>query len=368
MKKRMSKRQTCVDRTVDRRRILGGIGAVGTALAAPTLFIPGALAQRARELVVVHWGGAGGDANRKAYFEPFSNETGIRIIEETGPGMEKVKAQLDSGNVTWDVLVDIGAFRMFQGAQQDLLEKIDYNIVTNTKDLVDYAVHPYGVGSNVGSEVIAYNRDTIKPGTHPRSWRDYWETKGFPGHRAMHQKAYGNLDIALVADGVPHDRIYPIDIERAFKKLQELKPNIDVWTTTYDQPIRLLTDAEVDLAPVWNARASAAIANGAPIAIEWNEGFLYYDMWSVPKGAPNAKAAMQFINFCLDAQRQAYFSSIYPYGPINKRAIELISSELRALQPTAPQNLEKQIRFDDEWWAPRLTELTSRFALWSAQK
>src|SRR5262249_23762536 len=130
MTKRMNKHQTFADNTIDRRRVLSAIGAAGTALAAPTLFTPNALAQRAQELVVVHWGGAGGDANRKAYFEPFSKETGIRIIEQTGPGMEKVKAQLDSGTVTWDVLVDIGAFRMFQGAQLDLLEKIDYNVVS----------------------------------------------------------------------------------------------------------------------------------------------------------------------------------------------------------------------------------------------
>jgi putative spermidine/putrescine transport system substrate-binding protein len=350
---------------VDRRGILKVIGG---AIAAPYIFVPQALAQRARELVVVHWGGAGGDANRKAYFEPFSKETGIRIIEETGPGMEKVKAQIDAGRVTWDVLVDIGAFRMFQGAQQNLLEKIDYNVVTNTKDLLDYAVHPHGVGSNVGSEVITYNTKTLKAGAHPRTWRDFWDVKTVAGHRAMHQKAYGNLEIALLADGVDRNELYPLDVERAFKKFDEIKPNIDVWTTTYDQPIRLLTDGEIDVAPTWNARASAAIASGAPLAIEWNQGFLYYDMWSVPKGAPNTSAAMQFINFCLEAERQAHFSSIYPYGPINKKALDLITPEHRALQPTAPQNLEKQVLFNDEWWAPVLTSLTSRFALWSAKK
>lgn len=352
---------------VDRRSIIKAIGGAA-ALSAPYVFAPKVRAQREKELVVVHWGGAGGDANRKAYFEPFSQETGIRIIEETGPGMEKVKAQIDAGRVTWDLLVDIGAFRMYQGMQQGLLEKIDYNVVTNTKDLIDNAVHPYGIASNVGSEILAYNTKKIKPGAHPKSWKDFWDVKGFPAHRAMHQKAYGNLDIALAADGVDSKKIYPIDVERAFKKLDELKPNIDVWTTTYDQPIRLLTDGEVDVAPVWNARASAAIASGAPLAVEWNQGFLYYDMWSIPKGAPNAKAAHQFINFCLDAKRQAHFSSIYPYGPSNKKAIDLIPAATRALQPTAPQNLEKQILFNDEWWAPNLTPLTARFTLWSAKK
>jgi putative spermidine/putrescine transport system substrate-binding protein len=352
-----------------RRAVLKqGLAAGAVGLAAPYIFVPNALAQRAKELVVVHWGGAGGDANRKAYFEPFSKETGIRITEQTGPGMEKVKAQVDVGNVNWDVLVDIGAFRMFQGMQQNLLEKIDYDVVTNTKDLLPYAIQTYGVGSNVGSEVITFNTKTLGSAKQPKSWADFWNVDGVRGHRAMHQKAFGNLEMALIADGVPADKLYPLDVERAFRKLQQLKPHIDVWTTTYDQPIRLLTDGEVDMAPTWNARAATATEKGAPIGIEWNQGFLYYDMWSVPKGAPNAKAAMQFINYCLDAQRQAQFATMYPYGPTNKRAIDLIPANVRAQQPTAPQNFEKQILFDDQWWATRLTGLTERFALWTAQK
>jgi putative spermidine/putrescine transport system substrate-binding protein len=352
-----------------RRRLLKhGLAAGTVALAAPYFFVRVAAAQRTKELVVVHWGGAGGDANRKAYFEPFSKETGIRITEQTGPGMEKVKAQVDVGNVNWDVLVDIGAFRMFQGMQQDLLEKIDYNVVTNTKDLLKYAIQTYGVGSNVGSEVITFNSKKLPSGKQPKTWADFWNVSGVPGHRAMHQKAFGNLEIALIADGVPADKLYPLDVERAFRKLQQLKPHIDVWTTTYDQPLRLLTDGEVDMAPTWNARASSAVDKGAPLGVEWNQGFLYYDMWSVPKGAPNAKAAMQFINFCLDAKRQAEFATLYPYGPVNTKALDMIPANVRAQQPTAPQNLEKQILFDDQWWASRLTGLTERFALWTAQK
>jgi putative spermidine/putrescine transport system substrate-binding protein len=357
-------------KSVNRREILKrslAVSAVG--LAAPLIFPRRAFAaDRSKQLVVVHWGGAGGDANRKAYFEPFSKEMGIEIIEETGPGMEKVKAQVDAGKVSWDLLIDIGRFRMFQGAQQGLLEKIDYNVVTNVKDIIQDGAHAYGVASNVGSEVISYNTTSLGGGKHPRSWAEFWDVKGKPGHRAMQMKAYGNLEIALVADGVAPDKIYPIDVERAFAKLDQIKPHIDVWTTSYAQPIRLMTDGEVDVSPAWNARVSAAVADGAPLSIEWNQGFIYYDMWSVPKGAPNAAAAMRFINFCLDPQRQANFSTLYPYGPSNRKAIPLLSAEARAKQPTAPENLKKQIVFNDEWWASRLTELTDRFTLWAAKK
>lgn len=368
MVNRTRNRESGAKRLSRRQALKSSVALGAAAIAAPLIVSRSALADRMKQLVVVHWGGAGGDANRKAYFEPFSKETGIEIIEETGPGMEKLKAQIEAGKVIWDVLVDIGRFRMYQGMQQNLLDKIDYNVVTNAKDVIQDGAAEYGVASNVGSEIIAYNTTTMGDDKYPRTWAEFWDVKAKPGHRAMQMKAYGNLEIALVADGVPREKLYPIDVERAFKKLGEVKPHIDVWPTTYDQPIRLLTDGEVDAATAWNARVAAAIANGAPLGIEWNEGFIYYDMWSVPKGAPNTTGAMRFINFCLEPQRQATFSTLYPYGPSNKNAIPLLTAEARAGQPTAPENLEKQIVFNDEWWAPRLTELTDRFTLWVAKK
>lgn len=350
---------------ISRRAFLqrSAAAAAGSALG-PYIFVRHATAQRQKELVAVHWGGAGGEANRKHYFEPFTKETGIRVIEEVGPDMAKVKAQLDAGKVTWDVLIDIGGFRMFQGAQMGLLEKIDYNIV-NAKDLITpYAVQPYGVGSNVGAEIIAYNTQRLGSGRHPKTWAEFWDVKGMPARRAMHVKAYGNLELALVADGIPGDKLYPLDVERAFRKLGEIKPAIGVWTQTYDQPIRLLADAEVDVTPAWNARASAGADAGAPIAIEWNQGFLYYDFYAVPRGAPNREGAMRFINFALDPVRQAAFATTYPYGPVSKRALDLMSKQALERIPTNPRHMEKMYLFDDSWWAPRLSELTERFKLW----
>ena len=167
-------------RHVGRRQVLKVGLAAGAALAAPLIISRRAIADRANQLVVVHWGGNGGDANRKADSEPFSKETGIEIIEETGPGMEKVKAQIEAGKVNWDVLVDIGRFRMFQGMQQNPLEKIDYNVVTNTKDLIKDGAAEYGVASNVGSEVISYNTNALGGGKHPKSWAEFWTRKANP--------------------------------------------------------------------------------------------------------------------------------------------------------------------------------------------
>jgi putative spermidine/putrescine transport system substrate-binding protein len=341
--------------------------ATATAIAAPFVFSRRVAAQQSRELVVVHWGGSAGDSNRAAYFEPFAKETGIRVVEDVGPTMDKVKAQLDAGKVTWDVLIDIGAFRMFQGVKQNLLEPIDYNVVTNTKDLIDNSLFPYGVGTNVSSFVQTYSTKTYGAGKHPKSWAEFWDITAFPGHRSMQQLAFLTLEMALIADGVPADKLYPLDVERAFRKIKEIKPHIDKWTTTYGQPIQLLTDGEIDLTQTFSSRTTEALAKGAPIAVEWNEGLISWDLWSVPKGAPNKAAAMQLINFSLDAKRQAHCATLYSNGPSNKLAIPLLSDDLRKRLPSSPGILEKQIWTDDKFWADNLAPLSERFTLWLAQ-
>ena len=39
-----------------------------------------------------------------------------------------------------------------------------------------------------------------------------------------------------MADGVAPDKLYPLDVDRAFKKLEEIKPNITVWWTSGRNP------------------------------------------------------------------------------------------------------------------------------------
>jgi putative spermidine/putrescine transport system substrate-binding protein len=315
----------------------------------------------------VHWGGSGGNANRAAYFEPFAKETGIKIIEEVGPSMEKVKAQVDAGNVTWDVLVSIGAFRMYQGVKLNLLEPIDYNVVTNTKTLLNGALQPYGVFSEVSSWLIAYNNKKLAGSKHPGNWAEFWDVKGFPGHRSMQNLVIFTLETALLADGVQPDKLYPLDIDRAFRKLAEIKPHIDVWATNYEQPIKLLVDGEVDLTHAINARTTEAIGKGAPISVEWNQGIISYDCWAVPKGASNKKAAMEFINFCLAPERQAHYVTLYSYGPINREALPLLPSAVRNNVPTSPGILERQVPLNDQFWADNLGSLGERFSKWLAQ-
>ena len=41
--------------------------------------------------------------------------------------------------------------------------------------------------------------------------------------------------LALLADGVAPSKLFPLDLDRAFHKLDQIKPNVAVWWKTGDQ-------------------------------------------------------------------------------------------------------------------------------------
>jgi putative spermidine/putrescine transport system substrate-binding protein len=155
----------------------------------------------ARDLTVVGWGGSYQEAQRKAYFNPFIKKTGRQLLDESYNGeMAKIKAMVETKNVTWDV-VQVEAPELINACEQGLLEIIDWSKVGSKKDFIPDAVGECGVGTIVWAFILAYDADRIK-GEGPKSWADFWNVKKWPGKRALRKSAKPSLEIALLADGV----------------------------------------------------------------------------------------------------------------------------------------------------------------------
>ncbi len=224
-----------------------------------------------------------GSAMRKAFFNGFEKKYGIKVVETSPVDFGKLRAMVDSGNVEWD-LTEIGGQDAIRAGKANLLEKIDPKVVDRSKYPAT-AQNPYVFASSVYTTIIGYRNDVFKGGSQPKSWADWWDVKKFPGARSMRNHPTDNLEFALIADGVPKDKVYPIDFDRAFKKLDQIKPHVTVWWSTGQQPAQLLLDKEVVLATGWNGRFYDIIKKGAPVAIEWNEGALKQGSFAIPRGA-----------------------------------------------------------------------------------
>ncbi|SAL73702.1 extracellular solute-binding protein [Caballeronia arvi] len=225
------------------------------------------------------------------------------------------------------------------------------------------AITPNWLGVDVYSTVLAYRADKFKD-NGPKSWADFWDVKKFPGRRCLRRSPLDTLEQALLADGVPLDKLYPLDVDRAFKSLDKIKPHINIWWTSGAQAMQAIQSGDVDMISTWNGRAQAAKDGGAPVTIVWNQGLYSIEGWGIPKGTPRADAAKQFVRFCADAKRQALLTRTLAYGPTNKKAFETISKERATLLPTAPDNIRDMKLPSPQWWEANRQKVTERFNSW----
>jgi len=186
----------------------------------------------------------------------------------------------------------------------------------------------------VWAQVMAYRTDVIK--TAPVGWADFWDIKKFRGDRALLGAGSGNspeLEFAVMAAGLPREKVSPIDMDKAFASYDTIKDSVVKWWETGAVPMQLLTDREVVATSVWNGRMAALQAAGAPATISWPQGLLKRDCWSVPKGAKNAGNAMKFIAFSTMTIPQARLSMLIPYGFVNNKSPQYLSAERMSILP-----------------------------------
>jgi len=333
--------------------------AVGVALAVPAMAV---------DLTAISFGGASKVAQVKAFYEPFEAKTGNKILAgEYNGEMAKVKAMVDTNSVSWNLL-EVESPELARGCDEGLFEPLDPALFGNPDDFIDGAIQPCGVGFFVWSTVLAYNADKLSAA--PTGWVDFWDVEKFPGKRGLRKGAKYTLEFALMADGVAPTDVYKVlatreGVDRAFRKLDELKPNIQWWEAGA-QPPQYLVSGDVVMSSAYNGRI-AAVQDESNLQVVWNGGIYDFDSWAIPRGAKNQELAKQFIAFSVEAEQQKIFAENIAYGPAKKQAIDLLAPERLSVMPTTPENIKDQVAIDVTFWADYGEQLEQRFNAWAAR-
>ena len=345
--------------------------------------IAGIGAVQAQELVVVSWGGAYTASQQNAYHEPYmAMNPGVTIVNDdsAAEGKSKLRAQSEAGNVTW-ALLDAVAADAIALCDEGLVLEIDHDTVLApapdgtpaTEDFGDLIVSPCFIPQIVYSTTFGYRHDLVSRA--PEGIVDVFNLSDIPGKRSLEKRPIGNLEWALIADGVPADDIYDaLDTEegrdRAFKKLATVKDSV-VWWETGAQPTQLLADGEVVIASAYNGRLFSAIEEEKqPISMMWEWQLFDLDGWVVPVGGPHQEEVLKFLRFATDTQRLADQAKFISYGPTRKSSAPLVGKhatlgiEMGPHMPTAPENAVKTLLFNYEWWADNRDDLNEQFNSW----
>ena len=334
-----------------------------------------------RVITVVSWGGPYERSQVKAYFEPFTKATGIRIdIARYDGGLDELRRQVNAGDLTWD-LVDMTMADNRAACRQGLLEPIDHSMLHPApdgtpaeRDFIDGALTECGVAQIVYAMVAAYNRDAF-PGERPARIADIFDLRRFPGTRALQRSPEANLEWALRSYGVPRQDLYQLlsterGLRLAFERLDLIRDHV-VWWTSTDQPVEMLVSGEAVIASEYNGRLfELAAIQGHPIEIIWDGQVYELGTWGVPRGTRRIDDVLEFIRYATGTHPLAEQARYIAYGPARRSSMQLVSThaetgvDMRPHLPTSPANFRTPILKDTEWYASLYDRIKARFDAW----
>jgi putative spermidine/putrescine transport system substrate-binding protein len=335
------------------------------------------------DVTVLSWGGAYTKSQVEAYHKPFTAATGINVISvDSDNPAPQVKTQVEAGNVSVDV-ADVEYADAIRLCDEGMLEPIGMDALPAgadgtpaADDFLPGAVTDCAVSTIVFSTVYGYDDSKIGD-VKPTTMADFFDTTKFPGKRGMRKGAKANLEMALMADGVPAADVYaklatPEGVDEAFAKLDTIKKDV-IWWEAGAQPPQLLADGEVAMTTAYNGRLfSAAVAEGKPFVTVWDGQVYEYDLFVIPKGAPHKDEAMEFVKFATSTQALADQAKWIAYGPARKSSGALVGmfndgkTEMAPYMPTSAANLGNALASSYEFWVDHDGELNDRFNAWLA--
>jgi putative spermidine/putrescine transport system substrate-binding protein len=264
---------------------------------------------------------------------------------------------VESGKVTWD-LCDRNTVAAVDLGRQGLLEEVDYSIV-DPNAVPEHFRGKWGVGSYYYSFALTW--DTKAFDRAPKDWRDFWNVKDFPGTRTLRKNFEGQLEAALMADGVAPTDVYPVDVDRAIEKIKEIKENTIFWGSGSESQ-QIMRDGDAVMGNMWHTRSSIVNREtDGKVDYTFNQAILFAGAWIQPKGAPGGKKAWEFAAAAQDPQSQVEVFQALGNGPINPKAAALVPEDMRHRDAGNPDNLKVQIAASSEWYASDYSNILNRY-------
>lgn len=313
------------------------------------------------ELTFVSWGGGYQDAQQNEVVDPWAKKSGVSVQYDGPTDYAKLQAQVESGNVSWDV-VTLEPYWAIANCGT-LLEEIKTDVDTDAAP--EETTSDCAIPFDILSYVILYDADKFGDDP-PTSWADFFDTEKYPGKRGMWNYAPGGaLEAALLADGVPADDLYPLDVDRAFEKLDTIRDDIAFYDTGAQQSEQIQS-GEVAMTIAWSGRALDAVRNGANYEPVWKDSLMIVDSLAVPKGSTNVDDATDLIEYATSREPQEAFLEAYTYGSVNDQAKPELDKLSRKYSPTEEGHREMGHFMDQHWWAENMDTVFEDWTEWTS--
>lgn len=313
-------------------------------------------------ITFVSTGSAFQDDQNTAWLKPYTASTGTTFVNTGPPDTSKLIPMVKSGNVSWDVLDQDPSVAIQYCGQY--LQKLDFTVIDKSLfppgSVSDCAVPDY-----LAATLFMYDKSKFAANP-PTTIADFFDTKKYPGKRIIPPGVtQGVFEDALMADGVAPDKLYPLDIDRALRKMQSIKKDL-IWPDTFGQLQQAMETGQVVMALSSTARALHTLQDGKPWAPVWDKTIATWNALMVPKGAPHAAEAMKFIAFVAKDAQQKRFAELETLGPINSRVVPTLNAIQQQVTAFSAEHRAGLVYTNVQYWAQHSNEVTSKFTAWLA--
>ena len=322
---------------------------------------PAATHSAAQELSVASLGGGLQETQQTTLFAPFSQQSGVRLrlqswdgalatLQERAQGARQDPAMRTGGDDPVVVLMEEAPLRV--ACREGLL--LPSPLTLDPADQApDSAGQACGVDGWPMNLVLAWDRSRI--GMAP-TWSDFWDVARRPGKRGLRRGPRSTLEIALMADGVVPADVYRTlsssdGVDRAFRKLDQLKPYI-VWWTTPSEAVQIIEAGAVLMTSAPDGEiALADQASHRSFDTQWAQSLGLNLGWAMPRESTPEQRALgqQLLRFLTDPAHRSAFLTAYAAVP----AAGAGSGQRHAT-----------LMMDDTFWAEHLVALQRRFDAW----
>jgi putative spermidine/putrescine transport system substrate-binding protein len=338
-------------------------------------------------VTLVSWGGGYSASQQKAYIDTYSSGN-VNMISYNG-GLGEVRAQVESGNVQWDI-VDVLPSQARTGCDEGLFEELDRSLFLPSPDgvamdddlLVD--VPNDCVVPHIWWSYVPFHLGSAFEGEQPSTINDFFDLEKFPGKRGVHTWGNGIVEMALYASGVAIEDIYDVldtqeGQDMVFAKLDTIKDSVVFWSAGA-KPLDLVNSGEVSMSIAYNGRIGGAVlADGADYVTVWDGQVLEEEWLVLMNGAPNRAQAIHFLIHASSTQAQADQAHWINYAPMRPSALPImaanepwfnpgLATEANIMEhmPTTDEHMKGGILANPDWWADNGQAVNDRYAAWMA--
>jgi spermidine/putrescine transport system substrate-binding protein len=293
-----------------------------------------------KELFIYTWS----NYTDRELLDRFTKETGFTVVADVFDSNEAMLARLQAGGGKGYSIIYPSDYMVQKMVELEMLAQLDFSRLTGISQLSPQFLNPeydpgnlHSVPISWGTTGLIYNTQKLKQA--PQDWDYLWQNRRQLSKRmTLMNDVREVMGAVLKMLGYSYNSRNPNQIQQAYEKLLELKPNIASFTT--DTWRDQVLSGDLVIAMCYSSDANEVLEENKNLqyVLPKSGSTLWMDTLVIPKTAPNPEGAYAWINFMLKPDVAAQICKRLSFATPNQAALNRLPAEVKDNQVLFPRN------------------------------